>query len=319
MEEEKVLNVTQLQVVDKIQAEDVILLIRDTGNGKQCFQIKGSDFRGESAYEAALKQGFVGTYQDWTQHIKEITKYKSKPKTQYIIGKSIPIGKLDGGTRLNAYIVRSGNFRFKLSHVPQLRKLIRSGGYIIHEVDNLLRDVTWHIFINDVEVCTCKTTTLYGGHVLYADVERYRYSDAFFKLDESKSSVDLSSDMYIYLRKVLGLPYEQLTFKGTSKTLFYFQGVRIWKPFESPFINFGNVLYNSHGGTIVLQKLHTSQKRSKKSGSRENFSVRKYRGYCDSVITRYGFYRYRLIKNCKTTQWRTISIMRSDMGNFYIK
>lgn len=34
MEEEKILNVTQLQVVDKIQAEDVILLIRDTGNGK---------------------------------------------------------------------------------------------------------------------------------------------------------------------------------------------------------------------------------------------------------------------------------------------
>lgn len=53
MEEEKILNITQLQVVDKIQAEDVILLIRDTGNGKQCFQIKG----------------------------KEITKYKPKPKT----------------------------------------------------------------------------------------------------------------------------------------------------------------------------------------------------------------------------------------------
>ena len=49
MEEEKVLNVTQLQVVDKLQNEDVILLIRDTGNGKQCFQIRGFDFRGESA------------------------------------------------------------------------------------------------------------------------------------------------------------------------------------------------------------------------------------------------------------------------------
>lgn len=69
MEEEKILNVTQLQVVDKIQAEDVILLIRDTGNGKQCFQIKGFDFRGESAYEAALKQGFEGTYADWQAEI----------------------------------------------------------------------------------------------------------------------------------------------------------------------------------------------------------------------------------------------------------
>lgn len=78
MEEEKVLNVTQLQVVDKLKNEDVILLIRDTGNGKQCFQIKGFDFRGESAYEAALSQGFEGTYADWLQHIKEITEYDTK-------------------------------------------------------------------------------------------------------------------------------------------------------------------------------------------------------------------------------------------------
>lgn len=69
MEEEKILNVTQLQVVDKLQNEDVILLIRDTGNGKQCFQIRGFDFRGESAYEAALNQGFEGTYADWQAEI----------------------------------------------------------------------------------------------------------------------------------------------------------------------------------------------------------------------------------------------------------
>ena len=69
MEEEKVLNVTQLQVVDKLQNEDVILLIRDTGSGKQCFQIRGFDFRGESAYEAALSQGFEGTYADWQAEI----------------------------------------------------------------------------------------------------------------------------------------------------------------------------------------------------------------------------------------------------------
>lgn len=65
MEEEKILNVTQLGVVDKLQNEDVILLIRNTDNGKQCFQIKGFDFRGESAYEAALSQGFEGTYAEW--------------------------------------------------------------------------------------------------------------------------------------------------------------------------------------------------------------------------------------------------------------
>ena len=78
MEEEKILNVTQLGVVDKLQNKDVILLIRDTGNGKQCFQIKGFDFRGESAYEAAQSQGFEGTYQEWVQQIKEITEYDTK-------------------------------------------------------------------------------------------------------------------------------------------------------------------------------------------------------------------------------------------------
>lgn len=76
--EEKILNVTQLGVVDKLQNEDVILLIRETGNGKQCFQIKGFDFRGESAYEAAQSQGFEGTYQDWVQQIKEVTEYDTK-------------------------------------------------------------------------------------------------------------------------------------------------------------------------------------------------------------------------------------------------
>ena len=69
MEEEKILNVTQLQVVDKLQSEDVILLIRDTGNGKQCFQIRGFDFRGESAYEEELRKGIEGTYEDWQAEI----------------------------------------------------------------------------------------------------------------------------------------------------------------------------------------------------------------------------------------------------------
>lgn len=167
MEEEKILNVTQLQVVDKIQNDDVILLIRDTGNGKQCFQIKGSDFRGESAYEAALKQGFVGTYQDWTQHIKEITKYKSKPKTQYIIGKAIPLGKLDRGARLNVYLARFGHFRFKLSNVPQLREFICKDVPDFNKVNELLEDVTWHLFIDDIELKKSKGTVLYGGGVLY--------------------------------------------------------------------------------------------------------------------------------------------------------
>ena len=99
MEEEKVLNVTQLQVVDKLKNEDVILLIRDTGNGKQCFQIRGFDFRGESAYEAALSQGFEGTYADWQAEIGKTiqvsaavdaaTKATEASKTQTALAKEL--------------------------------------------------------------------------------------------------------------------------------------------------------------------------------------------------------------------------------------
>ena len=99
MEEEKVLNVTQLEVVDKLKNEDVILLIRDTGNGKQCFQIRGFDFRGESAYEAALSQGFEGTYADWQAEIGKTiqvsaavdaaTKATEASKTQTALAKEL--------------------------------------------------------------------------------------------------------------------------------------------------------------------------------------------------------------------------------------
>lgn len=308
MEEEKILNVTQLQVVDKIQAEDVILLIRDTGNGKQCFQIKGSDFRGESAYEAALKQGFVGTYQDWTQHIKEITKYKPKPKIQYIIGKAMPIGKLDGGARLNAYFVSYGNFRFKLSNVPQLGQFIRTGDP--NKVDELLEGVTWHVFIDDREVYTDLGITVYNGGVMYIYIKNH---GGFYKLDESKSSVDLSSDMYIYLITVPLFGIQNCT----SKTLFYHKDRRIWKPaFELPYIYIDghndNWLKNSHSGYIQIQRLHTVQTRSRLSGLDESFSVRRYRGKLGGhYINYYGIYRYRLVKNGKKTQWRTISIMNN--------
>lgn len=299
MEEEKILNVTQLQVVDKIQADDVILLIRDTGNGKQCFQIKGSDFRGESAYEAALKQGFVGTYQDWTQHIKEITKYKSKPKTQYIIGKAIPIGKLNGGTRLNVYLARFGHFRFKLSNVPQLREFICKSVPDFNKVNELLKGVTWHLFINDKEVYTGAGKAIYGGGVMYIYVIDVYFD--FYKLDESKSSVDLSSDMYIYLRGVL-VNYQR---NFTSKTLFYQNRKRIWKPaFESPYMMMDshqkNWLRNFHSGYIQIQKLYTNQNRSLLSGLRDRYSVRNYRGkYGGKPIIYYGTYRYRLVKNGK--------------------
>lgn len=416
MEEEKILNVTQLGVVDKLQNEDVILLIRNTDNGKQCFQIKGFDFRGESAYEAALSQGFEGTYQDWVEHIKEITEYdtksllsfngianndansalrsgiypfvtknvpingesftiqtlrtttavynqyvstqialgvtgaaigkvyirkntqksggttygdwikisnetsttkKSKPKTKYIIGKAIPIGKLNGGARLNAYAVRFGNFRFKLSNVPQIRHLFSNDEFSIDAVYKLLEGVTWHVFIDDKEVYTGNATTNYGGGVLYIYIKNTTF-DIFYKLDESKSSVDLSSDMYIYLMSDAKIDNRNCT----SKTLFYQKNKRIWKPaFESPYMHYSNGenwLKNFHSGYIQIQRLHTTQNLSRVS--RETISVRKYRGqFCGDSISRFGFYRYRLVKNGKKTEWRTISIMDNYNHVFSIR
>ena len=567
MEEEKILNVTQLGVVDKLQNEDVILLIRNTDNGKQCFQIKGFDFRGESAYEAALSQGFEGTYSEWVQQIKEVTEYdtktllsfngiavndansalrsgiypsvttnvpmngetftiqtlrtttavynqyvstqiaigvtgaaigkvyirkntqgsggyilgdwidltagtagtadtdaiykyvakqftngawipvkagrtrdgvtivdgavaegidteaigecshaegkhvtvtrkyghsegvfnynnsyfirtlgvgtsytkrinaevvyaketgpdglpdssdpkngykyllgvggykgqvitegmksvqevisdlenkisvleaKTKPKTQYIIGRTIPIGKLNGGARLNAYIVSKGFFRFRLRNVPQLKNLFNS--FSTDKVAELLDGVTWHVFINDMEVYTGAGNFIFNGFIEIYIID-YKYSTCYYILDESRSSVDLSSDMYIYLTEL------DLNFVPdfTSKTLFYYGGKRIWKPaYESPYMK-GVSLYNIHSGDIKIQRLRTSQRSSKKVGSsRRKLNVRKYRGQCDNEkIPTYGIYRYRLSKNGKKTQWRTISIMGNlKMGGFSIK
>lgn len=293
----------------------MILLIRDTGNGKQCFQIKGSDFRGESAYEAAQKQGFVGTYQDWTQHIKEITKYKSKPKIQYIIGKAIPIGNLNGGTLLNAYIVNSYFFRFKLYNVPQLTKIIsdmRNPVPIYERVRNALKGTTWHLFIDDREVKLYGVSTTCNGNILQLESVEFAAYKGFYQLDESKSSVDLSSDMYIYLRYVSGLREDV---KFTSQTLYYRAGKRIWEPnFGLPQIDKDGFQINGLGGRnfLQLQKLLTRQRRSRKSGlGNQSISKFGYRG--QRVLNcphRGGIYRYRIVLKGKKTQWRTISILR---------
>ena len=412
MEEEKILNVTQLGVVDKLQNEDVILLIRNTDNGKQCFQIKGFDFRGESAYEAALSQGFEGTYQDWLQHVKEIIEYDTKsllsfngianndansalrsgiypsvtknvpingetftiqtlrtttavynqyvstqialgvtgaaigkvyirkntqksgaytfgdwikisnetsttkkttPKTQYVVGKAIPIGKLNGGARLNAYVVRFGCFRFKLSNVPQIRPLLYNKDPL-DAVLKLLNDVTWHVFIDDEESYIGRCSVSFGGGILIINILSINEEHSFYQLDETKSSVNVSSDMYIYLRTVPGNLKDA---KVTSKTLSYRTGKRIWES-NIPFphiIPINNVLGEYFNTCeLQLQKLLTRQRRSKKSGL-ENTSISHfgYRGQrAFHPISKYGIYRYRFVKKGKKTQWRTISILRND-------
>ena len=259
------------------------------------------------------------TYEDWIKISNETsTTKKSKPKTQYIIGKAIPIGELNGGARLNAYAVRFGNFRFKLSNVPQIRHLFSNYEFSIDAVHKLLKGVTWHVFIDDKEVYTGNaTTTNYGGGVLYIYIKNTTF-DIFYKLDEGKSSVDLSSDMYIYLMSDAKIKNRNCT----SKTLFYQKNKRIWKPaFESPYMYYSNGenwLRNFHSGYIQIQRLHTTQNLSRVS--RETISVRKYRGqFGGGSISRFGIYRYRLVKNGKKTEWRTISIMNNYNHVFSIR
>lgn len=212
-----------------------------------------------------------------------------------------------------------GNFRFKLSNVPQIRHLFSNNEFYIDAVYELIKDVTWHVFINDKEIYTGNAATIYGGGVLYIYIPGLARKSSFYKLDESKSSVDLSSDMYIYL---MDGPFTK--FKNyTSKTLFYQNRKRIWKPaFESPYMETDldgeNWLRNFHSGYIQIQKLHTTQNLSRVS--RETISVRKYRGkFGGGSISRYGFYRYRLVKNGKKTEWRTISIMNNYKYVFSIR
>lgn len=253
------------------------------------------------------------TYEDWIKISNEtsITK-KSKPKTQYIIGKAIPIGKLNGGARLNAYAVTSKIFRFKLSRVPQLRDIIlgeTSELPLYKRIQNALEGVTWHLFIDDREEKIERVSVVYDGVVLQIEVTFDKYS--FYQLDESKSSVDLSSDMYIYLRT----EYRNMSdAKFTSKTLSYRAGKRIWEPnFGLPYITeFGFEI--ACGGTnfIQLQKLLTRQRRSKKSGFvGQSISKFGYRGQRrETCVRRGGIYRYRVVRNGKKTQWRTISILK---------
>lgn len=223
--------------------------------------------------------------------------------------------------------MRFGNFRFKLSNVPRIRHLFSNGEFSIDAVHNLLEGVTWHVFIDDDEVYTGPaTTTNYGGGVLYMYLKNTTF-DIFYKLDESKSSVDLSSDMYIYLMSDAKIDNRNCT----SKTLFYYNGKRIWKPaFESLYmrkLNDDNFLYNIHSGCMQIKKLHTVQDHSSKSNSAGAIHVRSFRGKFYRVgngdggylIEKFGIYRYRLVKNGKKAQWRTISIMTNDYDRFSIK
>lgn len=64
-------NVTDLQEAGGLQDRDTLLLIRDTGTGKQCYRIAGANFNGKTAYEVAQEMGYTGSYSDWQEQISK--------------------------------------------------------------------------------------------------------------------------------------------------------------------------------------------------------------------------------------------------------
>lgn len=245
---------------------------------------------------------------DLVNKISVLEAKKSKPKTQYIIGKAIPIGELNGGARLNAYAV-NGFLRFKLSRVPSLRRII-SQEHTGEDVDALLKNVTWHVFIDGGERENVYTATECNGDILRTNFEL----NGFYMLDNTaNNSVDLSSDMYIYLKTAF--EGNLCDVKCTSKTLRYQYGGRIWEPFiERPIVLNDFYIVSVKTSNIQLQKLHTRQRCSVHSGSiRSMFSYTNYRGRFERrPIKHYGVYRYRIVESGKKTQWHTINIMRAD-------
>lgn len=205
-------------------------------------------------------------------------------------------------------------FRFKLYNVPQLAEIISDKENLVpvyKRVHNALNGTTWHLFIDDIEVKLYGVSTTCDGNILQLEPVHLAASTGFYQLDESKSSVDLSSDMYIYLRLVSELREDV---KFTSQTLYYRAGKRIWEPnFGLPRIEEYGFQINGCGGRnyLQLQKLLTRQRRSRKSGlGKQSISKFGYRGQrILNCLHRGGIYRYRIVSKGKKTQWRTISIL----------
>lgn len=219
------------------------------------------------------------------QRILSSKKKKLKPKTQYIIGKAIPIGELNGGARLNAYAVAEGMLQLKLTRLSGYHGHIDWKKPLpdIFKAEELLRDVTWHIFVDNSEVVTGKLgdgTVSVGMCGAYLRICDGGISKGFYSLDESKSSFSLEPDMYIYLVFRKSIPDN---FKGTSDTLCFHEGVKVWTPKGNiaPRINKENVFEVPllGGNPIQLQRLHTGTRTSYSSvNSRVNVSGISYRG-----------------------------------------
>lgn len=70
---DNVINITDLDVVDDIQADDTLLLVRKSAAGARVpRRIDASKFRGEDAYAIAKANGYAGSYSEWQALITDI-------------------------------------------------------------------------------------------------------------------------------------------------------------------------------------------------------------------------------------------------------
>ena len=268
---------------------------------------------------------------DWLEisNVTSATK-KSKPKTQYIIGKTIPIGNLNGGARFNAYAVAKGMLQLRLTNLGEYCNYIDwlKPKSTFSKAKELLVGVTWHIFMQNEEIFTGKlgdtnsiSIGMYGAYLRICS----SIPKGFYSLDESKSSSALAPDMYIYLTFENGIPDN---FKGTSDALCFHEGVKVWTPKGNiaPYMDEANQFRVSMklGHLIQLQRLHTTTSTSYKSvNPRVNYPGISYRGNrANGPLYQYGTYRYRMIRERIKTQWYTVDIMsdgRSVKDKFVVK
>lgn len=245
-------------------------------------------------------------------------KRKARLKNQYIIGKAIPIVNSNGGAYFNCYAVADGMLQLKLTRLNKYASHIdwKNPMDDLSLSEALLEDVTWHIFVDNNEVVTGKLgdgTVSVGMCGAYLRICSRDISKGFYSLDESKSSFSLEPDMYIYLVFRKDIPDN---FKGTSDTLCFHEGVKVWTPKGNiaPFIDYQNYFRVPLSGEVKLQKLLTNRHGSMETDQDERTTFHKisYRGNCArKQLSQYGVYRYRIIDGHNKTQWYTVNIMKN--------
>lgn len=62
-----------MEKAEDVRSGDTLLLVRQNEDGTQtCLRVEGRDFKGEDAYAVAKAAGYGGTYEEWTQHVRDV-------------------------------------------------------------------------------------------------------------------------------------------------------------------------------------------------------------------------------------------------------